>query len=181
MKKTDYVILGLLSETPMTGYDIKRFIDIRFRFFWSESYGQLYPALRALRATGYIAQEAPTEKTPRAKRRYRLLPEGMEALREWLTQPVEKESMRFEILLRMYFSHLAPAEVMLAHVARFRQEHARDLQILNAFERELRPIEHEDPAHPAILRVIDFGQKANRAYLMWCDETVEFLKGRCGQ
>jgi DNA-binding PadR family transcriptional regulator len=48
MKQTDYVILGLLSEAPMTGYTIKRLIDIRFKFFWNESYGQLYPELRAL-------------------------------------------------------------------------------------------------------------------------------------
>lgn len=54
MRQTEYVILGLLSESPLTGYQIKRIIDVRFHFFWNESYGQLYPALKSLNATGLI-------------------------------------------------------------------------------------------------------------------------------
>ena len=42
-RKTRYVILGLLLEGSLSGYDIKKIIDTRFSFFWSESYGQLYP------------------------------------------------------------------------------------------------------------------------------------------
>lgn len=46
--KTKFVILGLLSEGDLTGYEIKKIIDIRFSFFWNESYGQLYPELKNL-------------------------------------------------------------------------------------------------------------------------------------
>ena len=180
MNQTNYVILGLLSEGPMTGYDIKRFIDIRFRFFWSESYGQIYPSLRALCGEGYIGEAEAGEGTPRAKRVYRLLPRGMEVLRAWLARPVGKETVRLEILLRMYFSHLTEPEVMLAHVREFRRAHARDLATLRLFEKELKAIEEEDAAHPSILRVIDFGLKANEAYLDWCAETEKYLEGRLG-
>jgi DNA-binding PadR family transcriptional regulator len=180
MKQTDYVILGLLSEAPMTGYTIKRLIDIRFKFFWNESYGQLYPELRALCAASYIgeAESAHRSSSARAKKTYALLPRGMEALRAWLAQPVEKESVRLEILLKMYFSHLAGADIMLGHVREFRAAHEADLHTLEAFEKELKAIERDDPAHPAILRVIDFGLKANCAYLDWCAETENYLKGR---
>lgn len=79
----------------------------------------------------------------------------------------------------MYFSHLIDANAMFEHVHAFRQAHEADLCTLQAFEKELLAIEQEDPAHPAILRVIDFGLKANRAYLDWCAETELFLKSRC--
>jgi hypothetical protein len=102
----------------------------------------------------------------------------MEALRAWLAQPVEKESVRLEILRKMYFSHLVGADIMLGHVRNFRAAHEADLRTLEAFEKELKAIERDDPAHPAILRVIDFGLKANRAYLDWCAETETYLKGR---
>ncbi len=52
--KTRFVILGLLAEGPMSGYTIKKLVEARFRFFWSESYGQLYPELKALVAEGRI-------------------------------------------------------------------------------------------------------------------------------
>ncbi|MCK7479112.1 MAG: PadR family transcriptional regulator [Candidatus Moduliflexus flocculans] len=51
---TKYVILGLLTEAPLSGYEIKKLVDIRFRFFWSESYGQIYPELKRLTAMGLI-------------------------------------------------------------------------------------------------------------------------------
>lgn len=178
MKQTDYVILGLLSEEPMTGYQIKRIVDIRFRFFWNESYGQLYPSLKSLCADGYIKELETDSAQSRAAIKYKLTPQGFTALQQWLGQPVVKESVRLEILLKMYFSHLVLADVMLGHIKKFREAHEQDLKMLDAFEKELKAIENDDPGHPTILRVIDFGQKANRAYLDWCRETIEFLESR---
>ena len=57
MRQTDYVILGLLSEAPLSGYAIKKIVDLRFRFFWSESFGQIFPALRALPEGAIIVAE----------------------------------------------------------------------------------------------------------------------------
>ena len=54
MRQTDYVILGLLAERPLSGYQIKKIIDIRFQFFWSESFGQIFPALKSLAAQGFL-------------------------------------------------------------------------------------------------------------------------------
>ena len=178
MRQTDYVILGLLSEQPLTGYQIKQIIDVRFRFFWNESYGQLYPALKSLCGSGHIREAEGAEESPRVQKTYRLTPQGYEALEAWLALPVEKESVRLEILLKMYFSHLVRPEVMLGHLEKFRAAHERDLRLLDEFYRELRGIAQDDPAHPTILRVVDFGRKANRAYLDWCRETAEFLEGR---
>ena len=177
MRQTDYVILGLLSEAPMTGYQIKQIIDIRFKYFWNESYGQLYPSLKSLKDKGYI-EEADADASARGKKAYRLTADGLSALKDWLAQPVEKESVRLEILLKMYFSHLVDADVMLTHVQKFQADHTRDLQMLDVFQKELERIADDDPAHPTILRVVDFGQKANRAYLDWCAETIAFLEGR---
>src|SRR5262249_46478879 len=137
MRQTDYVILGLLSEAPMTGYQIKQVIDIRFRFFWSESYGQIYPALKSLCEAGLTEEFEAARQGARGSVAYRLTEAGLAALKSWLAQPVEKESIRLELLVKMYFSHLADGDVMLGHIKKFQAAHEGDLRLLEAFDREL--------------------------------------------
>ena len=176
MRQTDYVILGLLAEQPLSGYQIKKLVDIRFKFFWSESFGQIFPALKSLSAAGLVA-ECETEHTDgRAAKKYQITPAGKDALIAWLSQPVEKESLRLEILLKTYFSNYAAPGVMLNHLAAFEQSHAQQLQILGLFQKELERIPDEDENHREVLRVIDFGQKVNRAYFDWCRETREYFE-----
>lgn len=179
MKQTEYVVLGLLSEAPLTGYQIKQLIDIRFRFFWSESYGQLYPTLKELKARGLIEEmEQEASKETRPQKVYRICEPGLEALKSWLRQPVEKETVRLEILMKMYFSNLTEPDIMAAHVKAFQAAHERDLGMLNLFQQELEAIPDTDPNHRHVLRVIDFGQRVNQAYVDWSRETIKFLESR---
>ena len=176
MRQTDYVILGLLAERPLSGYQIKKIIDIRFQFFWSESFGQIFPALKSLTVQGLV-EECPLEAPGgHAAKMYQITPAGKAALIDWLSQPVEKESLRLEILLKTYFSGYAAPEAMLAHLSAFEESHSRQLHILGLFQEELMRIPDEDENHGDILRVIDFGQKANRAYLDWCRETRAYFE-----
>ncbi len=75
MKKTRFVILGLLNEEPLSGYDMKKIIDIRMSFFWQESYGQIYPELAKLREEGLIEQINGASETEK-KHEYDNMPEG---------------------------------------------------------------------------------------------------------
>ncbi|MBA4347832.1 MAG: hypothetical protein C0413_03155 [Clostridiales bacterium] len=176
LRQTDYVILGLLAEQPLSGYQIKKLVDIRFKFFWSESFGQIFPALKSLAAEGLAAECAQEHADGRASKTYRITPAGREALVAWLSQPVEKESLRLEILLKTYFSNYAAPGVMLNHLAAFEQSHAQQLQILGMFQKELESIIDDDENHREVLRVIDFGQKVNSAYLDWCRETRDYFE-----
>ena len=176
MRQTDYVILGLLSERPLSGYQIKKIVDIRFKFFWSESFGQIFPALKALAAQGYIEELSAAQDGGHTQRTYRILPLGRQALADWLKLPVEKESLRLEILLKTYFSNFTAPETMLSHLTAFEQSHRQQLHVLGLFQQELEGIADEDENHRDILRVIDFGQKVNRAYLDWCRETIAYFE-----
>lgn len=179
MRQTEYVILCLLSDRPLTGYQMKQLIDVRFRFFWNESYGQLYPTLKELKERGLIREvETTASSSSRSQKTYSILEPGLNALRDWIKQPVEKESVRLEILLKMYFSNLTEPHVMAEHIKLFQAAHERDLQMLNLFQKELEAIRDVDPNHPLVLRVIDFGQKVNQAYVDWSCETIKFLESR---
>jgi len=174
--KTHIVILGLLSEEPLSGYDIKKLIDIRFRFFWSESYGQIYPTLKKMVNEGLIKALSQT-KDNRGKQRYEITSLGRKTLTLWQAQEPEKESLRLELLLKMYFSLGSDPHILINYIKSFQSSHIQDLMILNSFKKELSSIPDPYQNHQNILSVIEFGVKTNTAYLQWCQETLSQLEG----
>ncbi|HEX3804029.1 MAG TPA: PadR family transcriptional regulator, partial [Solirubrobacteraceae bacterium] len=61
LSPTAYVILGMVSEQPRSGYEIKATVDGTTRFFWAASYGQIYPELKRLAEAGLVVgSDAPT-------------------------------------------------------------------------------------------------------------------------
>lgn len=175
--RTQYVILGMLSDQAMSGYEIKKFIDLRFSFFWNESYGQLYPQLNLLEKEGSIVSTIDASST-RSRKTYALTEHGKKKLEDWLSLPVEEESVRYEILLKLYFLKDMDVEVMKGHVEEFRKRYLKQSFLLKMISSELGGIVDEAENHGDILRVVDFGQKVYQAYLDWCDETMTYLEKR---
>lgn len=173
-RKTQYVILGLLTENPLSGYDIKKIIDIRFKFFWNESYGQIYPELKKMIEDGLI--ECELQESDRGKQLYRITNKGHEALRQWLMIRPDTESFRLEILLKRYFAGIVDPEIMVNHIQQFEIQHKQELFILNQFKNELESIDDPFHNHSDVLSVIDFGIKTNSAYLEWSKESIAKLK-----
>jgi DNA-binding PadR family transcriptional regulator len=113
---TARVILGMLKLGVPTGYDIKKVIDGSTRFFWTASFGQIYPELKRLQREGLVrSRQEPRGKVKRTV--YELTPKGEAALREWLT---DRESVIFEIrdesLLRLFFADVLSEEDVLANL-----------------------------------------------------------------
>jgi DNA-binding PadR family transcriptional regulator len=75
----ELAILGLLIESPMHGYELRKRLTGLLGAFRAFSYGSLYPALRRMQADGLIAEEtAPVGavKVRRARRVYVLTDAG---------------------------------------------------------------------------------------------------------
>src|SRR2546430_12697388 len=53
-------VLGLLADTPMHGYELRKRLGAVLGAFRAFSYGSLYPCLKALVARGWITEEVPT-------------------------------------------------------------------------------------------------------------------------
>jgi DNA-binding PadR family transcriptional regulator len=87
----EIAVLGLLNNSPMHGYELRKRLSTLLGTFRAFSYGSLYPALRRLAEAGWISEEAPidADTTPpitsrRGKRVYRLTAEGKEHLADLL-------------------------------------------------------------------------------------------------
>ena len=132
LSSTAYVILGLLRIQPMSGYEIKAFVDRSTRFFWAASYGQIYPELRRLAEAGLI-EGSSKPSGGRKRTEYRLTPAGRKELREWLRIPPEVYETRDEGLLKLFFADADPASGATAVRAK-RAYHAEKLEQLRRIE-----------------------------------------------
>lgn len=87
----ELAVLGLLHETPMHGYELRKRLNSVLGAFRAFGYGSLYPCLKELLARGLIAEDGLVEAAkPLAGRRskivYRLTAEGKERLEDLLRQ-----------------------------------------------------------------------------------------------
>lgn len=88
----EIAVLGLLSESPLHGYELRKRLASLLGTFRAFSYGSLYPTLRRLSDAGWISEAAPLEvpagppRSRRGKRVYQLTAEGKEHLAELLAE-----------------------------------------------------------------------------------------------
>ncbi len=177
--KTKFLILGLLSEGSLSGYEIKKIVDTRFSFFWSESFGQIYPQLKKLNEEKLIKEVTLEESLiNKTSKKYSITDKGVSELKQWLEEPVEKEVVRYEILLKMYFSNITSSEIMLGHIKEFQASHKQQQKLFEKFQCQLEKDKDVHENHEDILMVLSFGQKVWRAYDDWCEEVSSILKKR---
>jgi DNA-binding PadR family transcriptional regulator len=88
----EIAVLGLLNESPMHGYELRKRLATLLGAFRAFSYGSLYPTLRRLSEAGWITEEAPlagaapSARSRRGKRVYQLTADGKEHLAELLAE-----------------------------------------------------------------------------------------------
>lgn len=175
MKKTRYVILGLLNEEELSGYDIKKVIGIRMSFFWQESYGQIYPELNRMKEEGLIEQ-AEVKSSSRSKLEkipYRITELGRLEFKSWMEAENEKDHIRSEFLLKMYFASEENTLEMRRHLVEFKQEAEQKVYLFEMFHQELTRIADVHNNHRQILKVIDLGLRQAKLYVEWSREMLK--------
>ncbi len=175
-KKIDCVILGLLSHEELTGYEIKKRMDTTLKFFWSASYGSIYPALNDLVNRGLATKREDTN-SKRNKLIYTITENGRDYLKKWLSLPIEKDELRYETLLKLFFGNEKGEEQALIHIEAFEKKIEKELPYLLQAEAILNKCLNEDTTHKYYLLTVRFGIKTYRAYLEWCKETKKLLAG----
>lgn len=176
-KKLDCVILGLLSHEELTGYEIKKRMDTSLKYFWGASYGSIYPTLIELTKRGLVTKRDGAENR-RTKLIYTITKAGREYLIQWLMNPVEKDELRYETLVKLFFGNEVGSTQTIAHIEAFRKKIEKELGNLIMAENILKKIEDQDDTHTYYLLTVRFGIQSYRAYLAWCEEAKAMLEGK---
>lgn len=174
--KSKHAILAMLSLGPRSGYDIERDLRRSVSHFWNESYGQIYPTLKALAAEGLATvHEEPQEGRPDRKI-YTITGRGKESLQRWFEAPPEPPPVRNEMLLKLFVGWQAPADVLEAHVSELLEYFSRELEQFEVYERFLKEQARENPDALYWLITVRSGQLYMQARRQWCEETLPLLQ-----
>ncbi len=113
MTTIHYAILGLLSEKPMTGYDLKKKMQDSLYMYWSGNNNQIYKALLQLSSNDFLKSEIQHQDGAPSKKICFITDKGRAELQEWIysTQP-EVPEFRKPFLIQMAFAgKLKPAQI----------------------------------------------------------------------
>lgn len=143
----EFAVLGLLHESPMHGYELRKRLNLALGMFRALSYGTLYPCLKTLSGRGWIAASPDTPPSgagTRTKIVYELTALGKEAFEAFAAQsdPSAWEDDGFE--LRFAFFARTRADVRLRilegrrsvveeHLARIRAARVRSRERMDAY------------------------------------------------
>jgi DNA-binding PadR family transcriptional regulator len=166
-------LMAILSEKPMTGYEIKKLVDSRELVFWRDSFGSIYPNLRQLTRLG-LARETLSEETGRKRIAYALTPAGRDVVDRWLRLPADKRPVKVELLLKLRFAYPMGIEVL----QNILEDHLSSQKaLLPDMYENLQHIDGlEETLQLATRRMtIDFWYRFTRMMIEWSQSSLERL------
>ena len=89
----EYLILGLLTLTPMTGYDLQQFIRQNLALICSHSAGSVQTALAKLEREGRITATESREGR-RRKKTFSITEAGRTAFAAWVARPMQADKVK---------------------------------------------------------------------------------------
>lgn len=180
-RSTDYALLGVLAQGgPMSGYDARAYIEASISQFWSESFGQIYPALERLRRARLVRCRADAH-SPRARKLYEITDAGRERLANWLALPPEPERPRSESILKTFLGDQASPGVAIGHLRAFAESMDHRAAALVAVEAAVRASDAGQRSLPYALASIRAGIHLSRARAAWAREAIELIHNHEGK
>jgi len=177
MAKTNYakyVIMGLLSGCPMTGYDIRKWADECLKYLLMDmSYGQIYPILNQLERDGLATVAVGSAgKRPESKT-YRLTEKGLETITAWIRSPDTKE---YDVLLKMCFGSLISTDEMIGKLKAYRQKREAELAIMDRYLADAGDETVYGPNALYMSMITMLGITYFKDEVAWCKDAITLLE-----
>jgi len=164
---TRYIILGLLTRQPMSGYDIKQFLKQLSWLVDSPSFGSLYPALHALLEDALATVEVIPRQDKPPRKIYTITDAGKRVLQEWLDRPVASGVSLKTFLMRLILSSNLSHAGLIAHLQR-RHDQVSTHRL--ALEQDAQAMDQVIDLGDRL--ALDYGLSIATAELAWLERTL---------
>lgn len=117
-----YLILGLLAQHPMSGYDVRRFLKARGWLISTPSFGSIYPALRALEQDGLVTVDVVSRSDRPPRKSYSITEAGRRALQVWAERSAGPGAPLKAFLMRLILADSLSQAGLVAHLTERRSQ-----------------------------------------------------------
>ncbi len=165
-----HLILGLLTQQPMSGYDIKHFLKSLSWLIDSPSFGSIYPTLRALWEDGLVTVEVVPRQGKPPRKIYTITEAGRQALRGWVDQPVALDASLKTFVMRLILASNFSHTGLIAQLQQLRSQVAAHCATLKQIAEAL-----DGTMDSGQRLTFGYGLTLATAELAWLDSTLEQL------
>lgn len=175
-----HALLGILSFSPMTGYELKQFFDSSVQHFWNAELSQIYPTLKTMEGEGLVEMHVEVQENRPNRKVYEITEAGHGELENWLRVPIGPASIRDAFLIKVFFSHYIGREDVLILFRRHMEEQQKLLAFSETVLRDrIRAgSQSMDDTQPALFwsLTLDLAIAYRKAYIEWCARAIEVLR-----
>ena len=162
----DYIILGMLYDDNLTGYDIKKYIENGIGVFYKASYGSLYPALKKLTEKGFLTMyEEPLGG--RQKNYYKITNVGKKGFLDWLVLPINVLDGTNTHFAKVYFFDKLSSDIRERQLLEYEINNENYLRKLQALENDFDKMDNKDCFYYK-LSTLYYGICITQETLRWC-------------
>ncbi len=159
--KIQFLILGLLWQMPMSGYQLKKQMDVSLANFISPSFGNIYPTLKTLETSNYI--EAEVDREGHKKIIYQITPTGQTYFLSWLKSDPDEA-----FLAREYFMGFLTADERVQLFQKYVEKLKAQWHHLKTIEENYHDVMGKYPLH-----TLQYGLNAVEAEITWYEARIK--------
>ncbi|MFB2917543.1 PadR family transcriptional regulator [Aerosakkonema funiforme] len=174
-----HVILGLLQQEEMTGYDLKTScFDRCIAHLWPADQAQIYRTLDKLVEQGWISCTIEIQHDRPNRKVYTVTETGKAELLRWLGSPQPLPIVRDPLLVQLYFAAQLPNEAIV-HLLE-QQVAARRAKLSECETIELPPLGDESASRFEVMQrlVLELVTRKEETYINWLLEAIDVIKER---
>jgi PadR family transcriptional regulator AphA len=165
-----HFILGLLTQKPMSGYDIKRTFQSLGWLVGDPSFGSLYPALHAMLRDGLVTVDVFPRQDKPPRKVYSITEAGEQELTEWADQSQVSNSSLRAFVMRLNLAGNLSQAGLVAHLEQRRAQVAAQRAVLEQTAESL-----DVRADLGQRLALNYGLALASAELDWLDSTLNRL------
>lgn len=173
-KTTQYAVLGALSIQPMSGYEIKKLMAESTNYFWTESNGQLYPALAELTKAKLVTVENQVTGA-KTKKIYSLTKTGEKKLQQWLMKDPIYYPNRKELLLKLFYGENVSPQISINHIKKHIEKCKAALTIYLDIEKQVEQLIKQKKRSVYYLLTVRAGISTVNAELAWSQDAIKLI------
>jgi DNA-binding PadR family transcriptional regulator len=176
-------LLGLLSYSSMTGYELDKAFKATLMFFWQAKTSQIYRELNAMENKGWLTSERVIQDEKPNKRVYSITNAGKSEFNDWLAAPetdIENAmGVKSSFLMRLFFAESISNMQAIEMLREYEKKSLKHSLGLSAAKKSIAQysVDESNAEHTKYWKItLLFGEIFYRAGLEWAEKAIAILK-----